>query len=502
MLILLVLLLSTFNFRNDNARSVLVNSFALVPPTAIRSISNECHLGSKHQRFFLPTPSTEDNDSATATTTEVLPTAPATELLRESIQQHSNPDSIWENLASNFISVEEDPALMKDFVQLVTVLRVGLPSLGMSTLANVLYPSAALWLASVIDDSGAFAVISQDSSQFIQNILTTSGLVFSLLVGQTYYFMYQQQERIYVALYEEVALAKSLLEQIGLVSQGRKSLHQRILQCMKTYVQDDLQRLNIEPAVMISARPVDDPLEDVLYLTSVGEPSIVYQTVRSLRQARACRLGALQKKLPSIHMTLLWSLAVIVLCSFPLLGAGAQTIGGLGILKVQSWYLSFIVFGICLTMGVVYELQRPGESGAYNARTVLQVMVAGLEEELIARLRGKFVANASGPTLDINREPTPHDRRDLASNTLEPAALLPAAEEIIIQSSSSRPMSSSSPSTDPPFSNDVELCTSTPKPNNDGVRGNENRGKKEKRLKKKLKNWAFDLLHGSVTKYK
>jgi len=196
-------------------------------------------------------------------------------------------------------------------------------------------------------------------------------------------------------------MAKSLLEQISLVSQGRDALYERILCCMDRYVKEDLTRFNdVDPAVMLSGRPCDDPLEDILYLTSVGEPSIVYQTVRSLRQARAYRLGALQRKLPSIHMILLWTLAGIVLFTFPLLGAGSQTIGGPGILAVQSWYLSFIVFGILLTLGVIYELQRPGEQGAYNARVVLSVMVKGLEEELEQRMNGEIMMSEFSPSAE------------------------------------------------------------------------------------------------------
>jgi hypothetical protein len=254
-------------------------------------------------------------------------------------------------MAQSFVKIEKDdpvtdPSQLEAFVQCVSLLRVGLPSVGAAITANLLYPSAAMSLARTLDDSGVFAVVSQDASQYIQNILTTSGLVFSILVGQTYYFMYQQSEAIYLSLFEEVTMAKSLLEQVALVSQGRQSLYHRILTCIDRYVQDDLNKFGtIEPSVLLSSRPVDDPLEDILYLTSVGEPSIVYQTVRSLRQARSYRLGALQRKLPDIHMTLLWSLAAIVLMVFPLLGAGVQTIGGMGILRVQAWYLSFIVFG-------------------------------------------------------------------------------------------------------------------------------------------------------------
>lgn len=87
-------------------------------------------------------------------------------------------------------------------------------------------------------------------------------------------------------------------------------------------------------------------------------------------------------------MVLLWSLVAIVLFTFPLLGAGVQTIGGMGILHVQAWFLGFIVFGISLVMGIVNELRTPAQVGAYNARAVLNIMVAGLEEELDLRVKG------------------------------------------------------------------------------------------------------------------
>ena len=311
--------------------------------------------------------------------------------------------SIWEDVAKVFHSddISKDIEAVKSYTQTVTLLRVGIPSLVLAASANIAYPYVAIYLANLINDSGVFAVVAQDASQYIQNILTTSGLMFSILVGQTYYFMYQQQEAIYLALFEEVTISKSLLEQVALVSQGRQQLYDQILECIQTYVETDLTKFNdIEPAILLSARPADDPLEEILYLTSVGEPSLVYQTVRALRQARATRLGALQRKLPQVHMFLLWTLAAIVLFTFPLLGAGVQTIGGMGILNVQGWYLGFIVFGISITMGVVNELRRPSDTGAYNARTVLNVMVAGLNEELDLRMRGVIKGPPLEPSVD------------------------------------------------------------------------------------------------------
>ena len=114
----------------------------------------------------------------------------------------SNDDSIqttniWEDAPLTLVNIPDDraPSLdeLKDFVQWVSILRVGAPALGLATSAKIAYPIVALTLAHLIDDSGVFAVVAQDASQYIQNVLTTSGLVFSLLVGQTYYFMVSRQ---------------------------------------------------------------------------------------------------------------------------------------------------------------------------------------------------------------------------------------------------------------------------------------------------------------------
>eukprot|EP00531_Pseudo-nitzschia_arenysensis_P010593 CAMPEP_0116136286 /NCGR_PEP_ID=MMETSP0329-20121206/11640_1 /TAXON_ID=697910 /ORGANISM="Pseudo-nitzschia arenysensis, Strain B593" /LENGTH=418 /DNA_ID=CAMNT_0003631137 /DNA_START=52 /DNA_END=1303 /DNA_ORIENTATION=- len=276
----------------------------------------------------------------------------------------------------------------------LTILRVVIPSILAGVVAFIAFPQLCLWLCSLFQDQGVFAVLSQDSSQFVQNFLSVSSLLFSILVGQTYYFMYQQQEMVYYALFDEVTEAKSLLEQVALVSQGR-SMYKRVLECMSIYVESDLKALDKDPALLLSSRPMDDPLETIMYLTSVGVPGAVYDTVRSLRQARARRLGALQRKLPSIHLIMLWTLAALELVSFPLLGAGTQTIGGYNVLTIEGLLFAIMTAGIVLTLRVVKELWRP-TGGAYNVDGVLRVMVRGLEKELEARQKGMTIKAPKG----------------------------------------------------------------------------------------------------------
>ena len=154
---------------------------------------------------------------------------------------------------------------------------------------------------------------------------------------------------------------------------------------------------------------------------SVGVPSSIYDTVRSLRQARALRLGALQKKLPPVHLSLLWLLAIIELSSFPVLGAGTQTIGGYNILTIEGSLFAIMTFGIVLTLNVVGELYT-GSGGAYNVDAVLQVMVKGLDEELETRMKDidKDVRNKAFMSGDERQE---MDRR--RSMSLESPAYYP-----------------------------------------------------------------------------
>jgi len=111
-------------------------------------------------------------------------------------EYRNNNNNIWERMARVLVSDDDDgdsssTSRMNEFVQYVTVLRVGVPSFLGAAFAKLVYPDVAMMVANSLlhDDSGVFAVVAQDASQYIQNILTTSGLVFSLLVGQTYYFM-------------------------------------------------------------------------------------------------------------------------------------------------------------------------------------------------------------------------------------------------------------------------------------------------------------------------
>lgn len=150
---------------------------------------------------------------------------------------------------------------------------------------------------------------------------------------------------------------------------------------------------SVTPSLILSARPKDDPLEAILYLTSVGIPGNIYDTVRSLRQARSRRLGALQRKVPVIHLLMLWIMGITLILTFPvLIGVGEAAWANGKILASTSfniWTLQGMLFGVAtfavvLTKMVLGELWRT-KGGAYNVDSVLRVMVRGLECELDER---------------------------------------------------------------------------------------------------------------------
>ncbi len=230
------------------------------------------------------------------------------------------------------------------------------PSIGLAILGTVAFGPLAVWLRSFINGEG-LAVLANDEGQYFQNYVNAIDVMFSLLLVNTFAWLYNQQEQLYVSLFAEVSVAKALLEQIAYVSRGRPEYAAQLLENVRRYVDDDLTKLSAEPVTaLLGGSPSNyaDPLEQVMWLTSVGSPGDVYETVRSLREARGQRLGALQRKLPAAHFGLLAVLGVLVLAIFPLLAAatGAAVAPEDGLLRVQAVLFGLMTFAIAVAVCV------------------------------------------------------------------------------------------------------------------------------------------------------
>ncbi|KAL3784598.1 hypothetical protein HJC23_007054 [Cyclotella cryptica] len=309
--------------------------------------------------------------------------------------------------------------------ELRTFLRVLFPAILSGTAAFLALPSLCFRVANFVTRTTLPGKIGM-LSDTVQSFISLVGLLYSILVGQVFGFLYSQQEALYLSLFDEVTEAKSLLEQVALVSQGR-SMYLTCLTSIARYVREDLlggtmtlvpsnisnnnpsssasgskqQKAkkvratpSVTPSILLSARPADDPLESILYLTSVGIPGNIYDTVRSLRQARSRRLGALQRKVPVIHLLMLWIMGITLILTFPVfvgVGEAAWAKGtlfpstGYNFLTLQGILFGVATFAVVLTKMVLGELWRT-KGGAYNVDSVLRVMVRGLECELDERM--------------------------------------------------------------------------------------------------------------------
>jgi len=112
-------------------------------------------------------------------------------------------------------------------------------------------------------------------------------------------------------------------------------------------------------------------------------------------------------------MILLWILAGLELISFPLLGAGTQSIGGYNILTIEGLLFGIMTSGIVLTLRIVGELWKQS-GGAYNVDSVLKIMVKGLENELYARSTN---ANNANNNSNGNSKAAAHQRGNFPSTT-------------------------------------------------------------------------------------
>jgi hypothetical protein len=307
---------------------------------------------------------------------------------------------------------------------IATLRRVIVPAV-VATVLGVLYFDNITEIVLRSLDAGGLKMVMRDESQFIQNFLTVIGLLFSILAGNAYSSLYTQQETIYFALFQvraqrgratlaagpragrtpahravarppalararsqEVSEAKSLLEQTTLVCQGRP-FYAAVLAQFELYVSQDLRRLDLPPAYLLSSRPAEDPLEAIMFMTSVGVPSVIYETVKSLRQARGHRLGACQRKFPSLGIALLYVLAILELVAFPLLGAGTATVSN-RVLSLQSSLFGLLCGALVMVLRVIQEL-RLSSGGVFTVDLVLRQMVSGLEAELEQRRRAAAV---------------------------------------------------------------------------------------------------------------
>jgi len=240
----------------------------------------------------------------------------------------------------------------------------------------------------------AVQILREDAANQVEDFCKVTQTIFAILAGSVTSSLYQQQVAIKLAFFREISVARSLLEQTTFVCWGRP-WYQSALACLRDYVETDLCCFSEPPAQMVALKPKVDPLECIMYMTSVGVPGVVYDSIKSLRHARGDRLGALQRKYPVAAIVLLYFLAIIDLEPFMMLGAGA--IDNPGVLNIESLMFGFLTGMHVLLLRTIDELWQ-NSGGLFNVDKALQQMVAGLREELDFRTKEAPELNAAHPS--------------------------------------------------------------------------------------------------------
>mmetsp|Transcript_65437 Transcript_65437/g.182092 ORF Transcript_65437/g.182092 Transcript_65437/m.182092 type:complete len:495 (+) Transcript_65437:70-1554(+) len=319
--------------------------------------------------------------------------------------------------------------------------------------AMVLFCPLAFGLRGLLASS-TLEIIKDDMTQFTQNAFAVVSLPFALLLGETFAVMLQRQQRMCEAVYAEVAEAQALVEQLEFLCGARSApadsaplqaaspeRMQPLLQDVQAYLSQDLRRLG-EPRLLPivhsasaqrqsakfgdTARAIDagdaaapgqqaevilsvDPLERLLFGTSIGLPSSICASVMAVRQARAGRLAAAQRQYPAGHFLILGTFAIAVLAVFVLLSAGtaefeppevnAASPGR--ILTMQAPLFGFLVCAVALAILILKELSEPGTASRrfFGVQEASQETVRGLVQQLATRtasMAGAVAARAEG----------------------------------------------------------------------------------------------------------
>ena len=166
------------------------------------------------------------------------------------------------------------------------------PSVGLAILGTIAFGPLAIWLRSFINGEG-LAVLANDEGQYFQNYVNAIDVMFSLLLVNTFAWLYNQQEQLYVSLFAEVSVAKALLEQIAYVSRGRPDTRPSFERA--PYVDDDPTRLSAERTALLGG-PINRGLSSSHVAHVRGSPGTSRDRVEPARARGSARRVATEAR--------------------------------------------------------------------------------------------------------------------------------------------------------------------------------------------------------------
>lgn len=224
-------------------------------------------------------------------------------------------------------------------------------------------------------------VLSPSLQDFFKS---TVGLLFSFLLGYTFYVLLARRQAVYTALFEEVAIITQLLEESQLYLPSSVVL--QLVKCLRQYSAPMWTNLGSEDPAMAAARDLRcdrDAIEEMTRLCIDGVKqgdnsySEVLNIVRAVRLARFRRLAALQSPIPTAQYVILSVLALLSALPPFLEAAGDSTT------------LSQVLYGILVSvlvtiLAAVQDVANPASGGAYGLDRETSIILSALDDALHA----------------------------------------------------------------------------------------------------------------------
>eukprot|EP00403_Amphidinium_massartii_P021537 CAMPEP_0178392154 /NCGR_PEP_ID=MMETSP0689_2-20121128/11532_1 /TAXON_ID=160604 /ORGANISM="Amphidinium massartii, Strain CS-259" /LENGTH=444 /DNA_ID=CAMNT_0020012719 /DNA_START=277 /DNA_END=1611 /DNA_ORIENTATION=+ len=243
---------------------------------------------------------------------------------------------------------------------------------------------------------------------------SSTSLLFSFLLGYTFFFLVSRQEKLYTAMYKELTYIQQIIEESPMLL--TPELARDVLRMTRRYLQAGWwrnPRLLPRELVIRSLRSDKDPLEDMTRKLLEGyrqeDPPDIFSgcqqmlmNVRSLRAARADRLAASQGVLPIAQFLLLSVIAFLSNLSIFIDG------------KSDTSLTAQLLFGLIVGLQVavllaVRDLSDPS-SGFYNISDTRGAFFYALDDEIedeLDKVEAECVRRAEEQESLVSGQPPP-----------------------------------------------------------------------------------------------
>lgn len=254
-------------------------------------------------------------------------------------------------------------------------------------LAAVVYPMARSGIAVLVksDDEMLCSMIGLCGGvpDALQDFFkSTVGLLFSFLLGYTFYILLARQQSLLSVFLEEIAVLTQIIEEAPLYLPS--SVLPQLVRCLRRYsvsvwmtFEGRQMPAELSANILVNDR---DAVEEMSRICIEGGRNgdegfyEILQSVRALRLVRARRLAALQPPVPSEQFGILVLLAVLAALP-PFLGSSGDSS------PLSQLLYGLLVAVLVLVLALVLDVAQP-TGGAYNSEDEVSLVLLAFNQAL------------------------------------------------------------------------------------------------------------------------